>query len=402
MINAPATQSASVRQAETTTPDPESNYIRLDATTGAQVRGLLDVERTAEIGDLRTINSATLHLFLAAAWAVGNHTVTVEALTGVWDSTSATWTNQPGVRTPTASVVVAGASSSDGYEIEIDVTTQLQNAIAENDAEGSRWYGWRVSVNTNGEKLLYSAFANPALRPYMEIDPVTPPQEPDNLRPSGTRAVSKSKPLLQCDFFDDDANDYITAMRVEVSTDESFTTTDYNSGKVTVDAPEFDLNAPPAGAPAFTAIANNVVRYWRAKVWDRHNQESDWSEPAAFFYDAKGTIALTAPTISGGTIANPTPTITVTFTPVSSETLEWAEIAIEKKLGDLWVEHWSYPQQLASGTSVTTTVPDDDALSEGFSYRIVARAADSEDREDYAGDRAFMEVVSATFSLAAA
>lgn len=401
MIESPATQSATVREANPTQIDAPSPYMRVSGTGAALVRSLLDLELGIAAGDLNTAISATLYLYKGDSWGAGTHNLTVAPIDDDWDASSIDWTAQSAgsfVRTPSVVFTVL-ASGSAGDEIAIDITTIVQAALAENNADGTRWRGLRLSVSSSGEKLLYSAFAEPDFRPYIEIEPAIAPDAPSNLQPSDGRVVGKQKPIFMADFTDDEADDYITAIHVQVDNVDDFVTPDYDSGWVAHDQPIFDSNSPPAGSAAFSNLTIGSTRFWRMQVRDRHNLESDWSEPAEFIVRTRAALAITAPTISGGTINSPTPTISFTFTPASTETKEWVWVLLERTVEDVWETHWEYPQQVSSVSSVT--VPNENVLEHGTTYRITVRIGDSYEREDLPGDRMFHEAQSAEFELAA-
>lgn len=73
-------------------------------------------------------------------------------------------------------------------------------------------------------------------------------------------------------------------------------------------AQSIDLDA---AAPTFTALTNGQSRYWRVRVKNTMNLWSPYSLPAQFTFQTAAALAITAP--AGSTTADPTPTITWTY-----------------------------------------------------------------------------------------
>lgn len=379
----PAMQSASIRQASSTTPDPQSVFMRLDGTAAAEVRSLLDVERTAPIGLGAQVLEAKLLLYKAEPWSAGTHVLTLQPIDAAWDASIATWANQPALRAGTLAASVPGAGADEDL-VEIDVTTLVAASVSADDASGTRWHGVHISKNTTGEDKFYSAFAAPDVRPKLRIKWNTPPDAPSDLLPNGGRRVSEVRPELVWRFHDPDANDTLTSGQVQIDDADDFETPTYDSGKVTMTAPRFDLNAPPTGAAAVSDLPVNTIRYWRAKQWDSHNLESDWSAAASFQVVLKGTFSLLSP--SSSSVTSPTPAISWSLT---GATQAQYQVLIERLVAGVWTTHWDQGWTIGVVTSVT--VPDAYRLVEGESYRVTVRVKDTIEREDMAGDRSHME-----------
>lgn len=375
-----ASMSASIREASPDTPDPESTYLRLDGTASVVVRSLIGIDRRVPIGVGAQVLRANLVLYKGAAWT-DSGTVTAQPLDGAWEAASVTWNTQPAVRAETASASVS-TGGADGDEVSIDITELIQASIAEDDAAGVRWYGLRLVTDATGEQLFHSAHSSPSLRPRMEIEWSIPPAAPLDLLPNGGRAISETKPEFVFRFFDEDAEDTLSAIQVQIDTEDTFETPDYDSGQLSHSLPRFDLNAPPTGAPATPTLLAATTYYWRAKVWDNHGQESDWSEGASFVYVAKGTLTLDSPATSS--VSSPTPTISWTASAQTSY-----EVEVERRVGSVWEEHWTVARTVGATTEVT--LPDAYRLQENEDYRVTVRVWDATDREDLSGDRAFLE-----------
>lgn len=383
-VEVPATMSASLREATPTTPDPASKYLRVSATVADQVRAFLDAERTAPIGVGAQILEAKLLLYKVGAWQAGTHTLTIQAIDASWDADTATWSNQPPVRAAAVTKVVNGGGA-DGDLIEIDITDLLAASVSADDAAGARWYGVRITKNTTGEDRFYAAAGPTPYRPKLRVKPNQPPDDPSDLIPAGDRIVSEVRPELVWRFHDPDASDALAFVQVQVSTVDDFSTTVYDSGKVARTTPRFDLASPPSGSAAVSDLSSAITYYWRAKHWDSHNLESDWSPAASFSIRLKGSLSLITP--SGATVTSPTPAISWALTTTTQSAYE---VVVDRKESGVWVEHYRVPWTLGSTTSIA--VPDAYALREGEDYRVSVRVKDQYTREDMPGDRTFYEV----------
>lgn len=374
--------STTIREAASTTAEPQSMYLRLEGTTAAQMMGLLDVGRTVPIGVGAQVVRAELILTQAEA-APDAYTLTAEPLDGGWTPEVTTWATAPTVRaeSETKAVSIGGA---DGDQVTIDVTVLVANSVAEDDAAADRWYGLRLKKSSAGTHRFYSSFADASLRPVLKIEWSIPPAAAEDLQPTGGRVVSETKPELVSRFFDQDAEDTLSFIRVRIATTDDFETPTYDSGWVAHTTPRFDLASPPAGAPATPTLATATTYYWDVQFKDNHGIESPVSSAAGFSVTAKGTLTLTSP--SGSTVTSPTPTITHTFTGATQQSVE---VEIERKVAGIWERHYFVPRYISTATS--HTVPDDYRLQEGESYRVTVRVWDNVTREDMAGDRAFVE-----------
>ncbi len=383
----PSPMSASVREATPTTSDLAGEYIRLSATAGAAVRGLLDVERRVPLGAGATVLRADLTLYKAASWPTGTHTISVQALASPWEPTSVTWNTQPAVRgSAVTQIIPAGGVAGD--RIEVNITALIAASVAEDDAAASRWYGVRITVDTTGEKLLYSSFASPDYRPKLKLEWSLPPNAPEDLLPNGGRHVSETKPELVARHSDPDVEDTLSAVRVLIDDASDFATPIYDSGFVNHNQARFDLNAPPAGAPATPTLLTATTYYWAMETRDNHGIISPRSETASFQVTPKGTLTLGSP---GASVTSPTPTISWTLT---GATQSQVEVEVERRVGGVFETHWLLAKHVSSATSVV--VPDDKRLVEGETYRVSVRVWDTVTREDLAGDRAFVEAAQET------
>lgn len=381
-LEAPSPMSASIREATPTTPDAQSQVLRVNNTASAKVYALVDEDIDARIGVGAQILHADLLLYKAAAWTSGAKTIDVHVVTESWDSESVTWNNAPTVGdSVSASVDGAGAA---GDLIEVDVTSLVQAAVASRDAGLETFYGFRISTTSTDDLTFAAAFSTQ--RPTLKVEPSVPPNAPEDLLPNGGRAVSETLPLLDSRFRDNDAEDVVSAGQWRISTTEEMDSLVYDSGEVNVTSAQFDLNDPPAGAAAVTPLSEATPYFWDVKLRDSHGLWSDFSDVAEFQVIAKGTLTLDAPASS--TVTSPTPTFSFTFTPAGAETQQSVEWDLEVFRDGLWRSHWLYRRTVTSATEVT--LPDAYALSEGENYRLTVRVWDDVNREDYAGDRSFL------------
>lgn len=375
-----ASASASIREAVPSQTDPESQYLRLDGAA-TEIRALLDVEHGIPPGQDATVISGILYLYKAESWS-GAADITLEPLDEPWDPYSVTWTNQPAVRAESVVVTVPTAGAI-GDEVAFDISDLLTTAVAADDAAGSRWYGVRITSSASGQRLFFSPSGPEEYRPRLVREYNVAPDAPEIVGPSDGQAVSETKPILVGSFFDDDGEDFISAIQVQVDDVDTFASSHYTSTKAAATEAVFDTNSPPSGAGTMTALTPGTTYYWRMKVWDSHDVASEYSDPAEFVVVAKSTLVLTAP--SSSTVDTPTPTITHTF----SGTQEEVEVEIEHLDDGVWLTHWEVPRY--ASTSLSHAVPDDYALEEGGTYRVSVRVWDDENRADLPGDRDFYE-----------
>lgn len=384
-LEVPASMHASLREATPNTPDTPSQVLRLDGSPGASIVTLLDLDIPAEISVDAEILHAELILFRSDAWTAGVKTITVHALSGWWDPRATTFATIPAVGTTFDAETTTGDGAA-GDQVSINVTELAREAVAARDAGVDAFFGFRLTTSSTDELSFFSSLATPQYGPFLRLEVSVPPFPPEDLVPAGGRAVSMSKPVLSSRFRDSDAEDTISAIHVQVSTDDTFTTVDYDSGEVAATSTLFDLGDPPTGAPAATDLVEGETNHWRVRVRDNHGLWSEWSAPVSFVYIDKGVLTVTEP--AGSTTPSPTPSFEFTFAPAGAETQELVEVELEQLIDGLWRSRWVY-RTTDAVTSVT--LPDDYALEEGERYRRAVRLFDSIEREDIAGDRAFLE-----------
>ena len=259
-----------------------------------------------------TVLEATLRLHLGKPWS-GSQTLTAERITNAWKESKVNWNNRPSVATADAGTVNV-ASLGQGDEVAIDLTAMLAAVSA-----GAKWYGVRLKIdNDAGRELVSSDHPRADWHATLDVEWSEAPEAPVPLGPTGGRIISKTQPLLVWQFVDNAGSTVQASSQVQTSTTPDFTSPNFDSGKVANTVSQFDL----AGT-AFPALANGAVRYWRVKVWDGTDLESDWSEIQEFRRENKGTLAITNPDAAPANQVNETtPPIAWTFTGRTQEAFE--------------------------------------------------------------------------------
>lgn len=280
---------------------PTENYVndtvlRLREDTGIRKRALIAFTRPFQQG--ATVFDANLSLYVKDGWAANTgRQLLVEPIAFSWRAGRVDWNAQddPGfvLATNTVLVPVAGAYA-DGDVITVPVGPSLQAV-----ADGTSWFGWRVSITgavQNAALFLYSGNAV-RRKPKLAVSWGNPPDPPSDLRPSQGRAITTDSPLLRFRFTDPDASSSQTALQVQADPDP-FTTwaaPAYDSGvKITVE-PSWDIADDPAWAASAARPPLNGTATWRVRVKDA-SIWSDWSDPATFGYQlGPGVVTLLSP-----------------------------------------------------------------------------------------------------------
>lgn len=377
-----ASQSATISEASPAAPDAGSQFLGLDGDAGDRLRGLLDVEHGIPIGEEAEAEEALLHLFKSGAWPAAGD-VTVALADSEWDSATATWTEQPGIRPTTVTVTVPGGGAA-GDDVVIDITSVIAAAHAAEDSGGDAYNGLRLSVAEAGPREFYgAAVSDPGLQPRLEVHWNVPADAPANPRPSDGLAVSSDQPELFADFNDDDGEDTISGIHLQIDDVDTMAGPFYDSGELAHDEPSFKLADPPAGAPVTPSLGPGP-HYFHMKFRDNHGRWTEWSDVASFIVIPKGTLTLVSP----AAIDSPIPVVEHELTDdVQAE----IEFSVERKEGGVWQDHYFLPRH--PSLAVAHQVPDADRLERGFEYRISKRVWPETEYEDLPGDRAFYEVV---------
>lgn len=267
------------------------------------------VHFTRPFKDGATVLSATLTLHLAGAWPGTNH-LTVRRVTSKWAEKTLTWNNKPSA-TDTHLATITITDGADGDAVTFDLTDLFQD-VSGNGA----YFGLHITTDVSALRSFYGMkWGKATLRPTMEYEWTLAPSAPDQLAPDGGRAITEQFPILQWTFVDnlDTASQGWSQVQMMLGdgtgNPPDFDTgpVDYDSGKQVNTQSSWDTNDG-----VFTGVSAGQDWWWRIKVWDASNRESDWSEPAEFTQTAFGTLTLDSP--SGSTVDTVSPEIAWTLT----------------------------------------------------------------------------------------
>lgn len=249
-----------------------------------------------------TVHSATLTVFLKGSdWAATNH-IRADLLTKRF-SEKETWHSYHADLPSIAAAADSGAIGTphgDGHQVDITVTTLLQDA-ADDDA----FRGFVLSTQATSNRPIYSSEArHKAYRPYITISYSLKPDAPTNLRPANY--ASAQKPLLAWDC------DPQTEYYVQVATTGGSVLAE--SGWVVDEAQQADSSDATWDTPWTTSLpSNGDSRKWRVKFKDEVGTPSDYSEWSTWERRTLQSLTIDEPTSDGDTVLTTTPTIEWTF-----------------------------------------------------------------------------------------
>ena len=225
-----------------------------------------------------------------------------------WQPGRAKWSAPKPDVGPTVSAAVSAAA--DGEAVTVPGLAALVQAVA----DGSDWYGLRVTTNATTRQQFYATDSGqPAWELHVVLSDLTEP--PTNLRPDGG-AVDGARPILAWD-----AEGQV-ARRVQVDTpaagvDPDEVTPDFDTGMQTSTDPQFDL-ATSSHTPAGTG-----PHFWRVQVIaEGDDAEPEWSDWAEFTVTALPSLIIDSPT---GPFGDPSPTLAAHL---SSGTLDYWKVAV--------------------------------------------------------------------------
>ncbi len=313
-----------------------------------------------------TILSATLRVRLGGAWT-GTNNLTVKRISTAWAESTLTWNRQPTVvATHSAAATVTGGTA--GQTVSFDVTNIMQDVSA-----GGAYFGFRVELTQHATRLLYSSeWGTPTLRPELEITWSEAPEAPDRLGPDAGLSVSTGFPVLSWRFTDKAGDTTQSSAQVQLMQDsDDFTSPDYDTTKIALADSQWDSNDG-----SFAGIGVGETWYWRVKVWDGTDLESEWSEPATFTRTNLGTLTIDSP---GATAPETTPPIEWTL---SGGTQESYAVTLYS-VNTAGVVTRLYTVADVDGVTDSVTPPAN-LIKTGFTYRATVEVWDTVDR--YAGD----------------
>lgn len=328
------------------------------------------------------ITDAKLIIYSAATAQTGTLTLTARRIKTPWSTSAVTYTTRPTTYFAGTAAASKTGPVAAGAQWTIDVTTMMQSV-----ALGDPWYGFDLySTNINPVLPFYTgSWADPLLRPRLEVTWSDAPDKPRSLSPSGSRAISVAKPILRCDYVDVSGSTEMQSIHVQINSTAVFTSPAFDSGTVATSTPELDLNAT-----AYGGLTDGQTVYWRVRVQDMAGLWSAWSDPVDFKRDGKGTLTLTNPSSGTPTVEDSTPPFSWTFT---GETQSSYQLTITNTAPSGQVSTWTTGKK--TGATVSVTPPAGVITSPDNSYEATIRVWDAKQRETIAGDPAYSEVVRA-------
>lgn len=327
--------------------------------------------------------SAVLRLRLSGAWS-GTNNLTAKRITQKWKEGTLNWNNKPTVTTTNQEAVTV-TGGVDKQLVEFDVTDIIQDV-----ANGGGFFGFRIELSQNVDRAFRSGEdALEIYRPQLELEWSESPDPPDRLAPDGEDAVSTDSPLLSWRFSDkvgtgDGALQESSQVQISADPADFAGTPDFDTGKVANDLSEYDLTLD--GPWDGSLLPDAATLYWRVKVWDGTDFESDWSEIAEFQRDDLGSLVIDEP---GATVPETTPPVIWTLT---GETQGRYRVTLFRIEADLDVTQlW----QIADvGTDNSVTIAPGFLVS-GSSYRVQVEVWDDVPR---VGDEHLTESVDFTYA----
>ena len=320
------------------------------------------------------IINATLRLYNRSTWG-GSNALSVRRISEKWTVSKTTWNQRPQVYGAAVSLSKSGAV--DGTEWAFDITTEMQAV-----SDGVKWWGLRVEVDSATARALYSSRGADDYRPTLQITWADNPEAPEDLYPSGGRAVSLVDPILRCNFTDVSGDTTIQSIRVQTGTSENNVeagTFVWDSGVVAVDAPELDLEETD-----FPGVAVNQIVWWRVRVQDGAGLWSLWSEAESFTRKGKGALTITNPAASpDNVVEDPTPPIIWDFSTTQR--------AYQVIIADSASGRWLWDSGKTTSAVVSESLPPGVLTRTDRKYKLLVRCWDAQDREATPGDPVFVQ-----------
>lgn len=360
---------------------------------------LLFLPASAPVKAGATVLEATLKLHLKYASA-GALTFRAAPLSADWRAGKATWDNRPEV-TGTGGVTAEVTGADADTVVAFDVATQLQRV-----ADGDKWFGWRISLDTTGQlATIFSSEAGAEWRqPKLEIRWSNAPVPPTDLAPAGGRYISISAPLLRYTYLDFGGNEELTAHQIKVERLDDFgepTGNVWDSGELPASDPEFDLST----AVGFTPLSNGEAVRWRVRVRDGAGLLSEWSDWASFERLVKGTLTIDSPAAAPDDyVQEVTPPILWTHAGPWAQQAWQLIVQQQSGIGGDWFElyntgkrsgaddAWTLPKGVLTRANWSSNPdPDGGDWEVRTHYRLTVRTWDGQGRERTPGDPAYYQ-----------
>lgn len=318
----------------------------------------------------------------------GSVTITIQRMGAKWDVNKAKW-GSSGYTGTGSTVQVTKSSPAAGTRWDFDVAALLQTV-----ANGANWYGFLITSNITTDHSFYSTQAGAgSMRPQMSVTWNDPPDLPDDLIPRESGQVSLQYPTLQYDFNDVQGDSDLVAHRIQFGASTALLdagTTTFDSGEVATTVPEFASNQSTPGG-TWAGLSNGASVAWRVLAKDSGGAWSQPSPAVLFGRTNKGTLTITAPTVSG--IYDGSPTVTWTYT---GQTQRAYQVAIALASDPL---NWLWDSGKITGTATSQGIPFGIIRDTSVQYIVYVRVWDTISRMATPGDPVFSEA-SVTASIA--
>jgi hypothetical protein len=213
-----------------------------------------------------------LTLYVAADLPAST-TITVKRITSLWNHNDITDNNKPTVTSTNQAQLVS--SATEGDIIEIDCKDMIQDVVDNREASGYVWFGFQITVNKTSN-CIFASWANDTLgiRPYVQLKYSVPPQQPRDLRPSGT-IIGTLTPVVSAEFFEDDPEDFCSKLQVQINPTLDWSSPQYDSGSQATNKSSWPV-------PGSANLVVNTLYYWRIRLGDSYGVWSLWSDAHTF------------------------------------------------------------------------------------------------------------------------
>lgn len=324
-----------------------------------------------------TLTNAKFRIYSGLGFG-GSVTLSVHRLSQKFSANRVNWKNRPGVTGSPVQVTKSGAAK--GTMWEFDVKAMLQTV-----ANGTAWYGFRISATGSAAKWIYSAQAADQFRPELEIEWSDSPDAPERLIPDNGQMVSVTKPTLQWDFIDPSGDQTMQSASLRLFTSEVNAEANTSPALELLDhpitIPELDLDDT-----AYAGLAAEGTLWWRVLNTDGAGLPSAWSEPAFFKRRTKGSLTIDNPAVgSPAFVTDNTPPFSWTFTGRTQQKFEVILTTPETPAKWLWTSG------IITSTETDITPPSGKITTIGKTYRLIIRIYDTENRVTIPDDPIYVE-----------
>lgn len=330
-----------------------------------------------------TLTRGLLRLVSGAGFG-GAVTITVQRLTSKFSANRVNWNNKP-TATATNQVSVTKTGAAAGTVWEFDIKAMLQAV-----ANGTPWYGIRISITGSSAKWLYSAQAADQYRPELDIQWSDSPDMPENLIPNNGLAVSVAKPTLQWDFIDPSGDQTMQGATLKLYgslANAQADTAPLLNITVPITVPQFDLDDPAAAA--YGGLAADGTLWWRVLNTDGAGLPSALSDVASFTRKTKGALTITNPAAAVAPdpafVTDNTPPFSWTFTGRTQVKYEVILTTPEAPGTNLWTSG------IITSTDTAVTPPEGKITVLGKTYRLIVRIYDDQPRIEVPDDPIYVE-----------